>query len=73
MVPVTPAMGTAMMGPMFTLQGNGSQHGGHGFHLRLSTFQHIILIPLVCGLVSHIHLTVDQSTVTVDEGFDSSK
>jgi len=34
---VTPAMGGAMIGPMYSLRGNGAQHGGCGFHLRLST------------------------------------
>jgi len=34
---VTPAMGAAMMGPMYSLRENGAQHGGRGFHLRLST------------------------------------
>jgi len=36
---VTPARGAAMIGPMYFLRGNGAQHGGHAFHLRLSTFQ----------------------------------
>jgi len=33
---VTPAMGAAMIGPMYSLRGNGAQHGGREFHLRLS-------------------------------------
>jgi len=36
---VTPAMGAAMMGPMYSLRENGAQHGFRGFHLRLSTLQ----------------------------------
>jgi len=36
---VTPAMGAAKVGPMYSLRKNGDQHGGHGFHLHLSTFQ----------------------------------
>ena len=34
---VTPAMGAAMIGPMYSLPENGAQHGGRWFHLRLST------------------------------------
>jgi len=33
---VTPAMGAAMIGPMYSLWENRAQHGGGGFHLRLS-------------------------------------
>jgi len=33
------AMWAAMKGPMYSLRENGIQHGSHGFHLRLSTFQ----------------------------------
>jgi len=40
---VTPAMGAAMIGPMYTLRGNGAQHGGRGIHLRLSTLQGSII------------------------------
>ena len=32
---VTPVMGAAMKGPTYSLQENGTQHGGHGLHLRL--------------------------------------
>jgi len=35
---VTPGMAAAMKGPMCSLGENGAQHGGQGFHLRLSTF-----------------------------------
>jgi len=34
---VTPAMRAAMISPMYSLRENGAQHGGRGFHLRLST------------------------------------
>ena len=34
---VTPAMGAAMIGPMYSLRENGAQRGDGGFHLRLST------------------------------------
>jgi len=36
---VTPAMGTAMKGPMDSLRESGAQYGGHMFPLRLSTFR----------------------------------
>jgi len=36
---MTPAMGAAMIGPMYSLRENGAQYGGRGFHLRLSTLQ----------------------------------
>jgi len=36
---VTPTEGAAMTGPMYSLRGNGAQHGGHGFQFGLSTFQ----------------------------------
>jgi len=37
---VTPAMGAAMIGPMYyPLRENRAQHGGNGFHMRLSTLQ----------------------------------
>jgi len=36
---VTPAMGIAMKCPMYSLRENGAELGGHGFHLRLCTFQ----------------------------------
>jgi len=36
---VTPAMGSAMKGPLYSLRENGAQHGGFGFHLRLSSYQ----------------------------------
>jgi len=32
-------MRAAIKGSMYSLRGNGAQHGGHRFHLRLSTFQ----------------------------------
>jgi len=35
---VTPTMRVAK-NPMYSLQENEAQHGGHGCHLRLSTFQ----------------------------------
>jgi len=35
----TPAMGAAMIGPMYSLRENEAQHGGHDFYLGLSTFQ----------------------------------
>jgi len=34
---VIPSMGAAMIGPMYSLRENRAQHGGGGFHLRLST------------------------------------
>jgi len=36
---VTLAMGAAMIGGIYSLRNNRDQHGGRGFHLRLSTFQ----------------------------------
>jgi len=33
---VTPATAAAMICPMYSLRENGAQHGGRGFHLRLS-------------------------------------
>ena len=33
---VTPAMAAAMISPAYSLRENGAQHGGRGFHLRLS-------------------------------------
>jgi len=36
---VTPAMGAAMMGPMYSLWLNGAQHDFRGFHFRLSILQ----------------------------------
>ena len=35
---MSPAMGAAMIGPIFSLRENGAQHGGR-FHLRFSAFQ----------------------------------
>jgi len=35
---VTPAMEAALIGPLYSLRKNGAQHGGHEFHLRLSTY-----------------------------------
>jgi len=35
----TPFMGAAMKGPMYCLRENGAQHGGHRFHLCVSTFK----------------------------------
>jgi len=35
---VTPAMGAAMIGPMYSLRENRAKYGG-GFHLRLSTLK----------------------------------
>jgi len=40
---VTPAMTTTMIGSIYSLQINGAQHGGHVFHLRLSTFQRALV------------------------------
>ena len=34
-----PTMGAAMKGSNNSLRENRAQHGGHGFHLRLSTLQ----------------------------------
>ena len=36
---VTPAMGAALMDPMYSLRENGAQPGIRGFHLLLSTLQ----------------------------------
>jgi len=35
----TNAVGSAMMGPMYSLREIGARHGFRGFHLRLSTLQ----------------------------------
>jgi len=36
---VMSVMGVPMIGPTFFVRENGAKHGGHGFHLRLYTFQ----------------------------------
>jgi len=43
---LTPAMGAAMISPMYSVRENGAQHGFHGFHLRVSTLQGSTLNPV---------------------------